>query len=219
VTFRTQDGVTLEGRIFGSTDADRGIVLAHMLPADQRSWFPTAEHLASQGYQVLTFNLRGYCPGGEGGCSQGDTNPDAAAVDVRAAVDHLREQGADSIGLAGASVGGLAALLVAVQEDAGVDAVATLSAPRQLGGLAAGPDVLARITGAKVFFAGLNDPAAAADAAEYLGANSPQPATIRIVTTDAHGTDLLTSQHGSAILQELDAFFARYVGDGLTTEG
>ena len=40
VTFRTADGVRLEGRLFGPTNALQGVVLTHMLPADQTSWFP-----------------------------------------------------------------------------------------------------------------------------------------------------------------------------------
>ena len=68
VTFESRDGVTLEGRLFG--DGSTGVVLSHMRPADQRSWFAFANRLADEGYLVLTYDFRGYCPGGEGGCSQ-----------------------------------------------------------------------------------------------------------------------------------------------------
>ena len=69
VSFTTSDGVRLSGRVFGPQSAGAGVVLTHMLPAYQTSWFPEAAHLADEGYRVLTFDLRGYCSGGDGGCS------------------------------------------------------------------------------------------------------------------------------------------------------
>ena len=45
VTFQTSDGVELAWRVFGPADATAGVVLAHMLPADQSSWFEFADRL------------------------------------------------------------------------------------------------------------------------------------------------------------------------------
>ena len=47
VTFVTGDGVTLEGRRFGS--GSTGVVLAHMRPASMESWFAFASVLAESG--------------------------------------------------------------------------------------------------------------------------------------------------------------------------
>ena len=44
VTFESRDGVVLEGRLFG--DGSTGVVLSHMQPADQRSWFAFANRLS-----------------------------------------------------------------------------------------------------------------------------------------------------------------------------
>src|SRR5262245_39868702 len=71
VTFPSADGVALAGRLFGPDTATTGVVLAHMLPADQSSWFDFADRLGGSGYRVLTFDFRGYCPGGVAGCSEG----------------------------------------------------------------------------------------------------------------------------------------------------
>ena len=57
VAFESRDGVTLEGRLFG--DGSTGVVLSHMRPADQRSWFAFANRLADEGYLVLTYDFRG----------------------------------------------------------------------------------------------------------------------------------------------------------------
>ncbi len=146
ITFTTDDGVELAGRLFGPEDARAGVVLAHMLPADQRSWYPFAERLALQGYRVLTFDFRGYCPGGDGGCSKATSRSTRRRSDLRAAVGRLRDEGVQQVGIAGASMGGTAALMVAA-DDPGIGAIATLSAPTALSGLAAGPDVLTRIAG------------------------------------------------------------------------
>jgi pimeloyl-ACP methyl ester carboxylesterase len=211
VTFTTPDGVQLDGRLFGPADAQAGIVLAHMLPADQTSWYPFAERLAADGYRVLTFNFRGYCPGGDGGCSEGTKQIDAADVDLQAAVDRLRREGVQHVGIAGASMGGTAALRVAATDPKGIAAVATLSAPQSIDGLTASPDVLAQIAGAKLYIAGLGDPSGAAASAEAMMAQSPQPVREEIVTSDAHGTDLLASQQGEHVAELLEGFFDQWL--------
>jgi dienelactone hydrolase len=210
VSFSTSDGVRLSGRIFGPADAVAGIVLAHMLPADQTSWFAEAAHLAGAGYRVLTFDLRGYCPGGDGGCSEGQKDVSAAPTDLTAALGFLRSDGPARVALIGASVGGTASLMVASGRQE-VPAVITLSAPEVLDPLAAGPDVLTNITGAKLFIAGLGDPTGAAAAAQYFYDQSPQPKRLEIVTAGDHGTDLLTGSQGSHVGQLIDAWLAMYL--------
>jgi pimeloyl-ACP methyl ester carboxylesterase len=210
VSFPTSDGVRLSGRLFGPADAVVGVVLAHMLPADQTSWFPEAAHLAVAGYRVLTFDLRGYCPGGGGGCSEGQKDVNAAPTDLTAALDFLSSDGPTRVALIGASVGGTAALMVASgRQD--VPAVITVSAPEVLDRLAASPDVLTNITGAKLFIAGLGDPAGAAASAQYFYDQSPQPKRLEIVTADDHGTDLLSGSQGSHVEQLIDAWLAMYL--------
>lgn len=210
VSFPTSDGVRLSGRLFGPADAVVGVVLAHMLPADQTSWFPEAAHLAAAGYRVLTFDLRGYCPGGDGECSEGQKDVNAAPTDLTAALGFLSSDGPTRVALIGASVGGTAALMVASgRQD--VPAVITLSAPEVLDRLAAGPGVLTNITGAKLFIAGLGDPAGAAASAQYFYDQSPQPKRLEIVTADDHGTDLLSGSQGSHVEQLIDAWLAMYL--------
>jgi Lysophospholipase len=210
VSFPTSDGVRLSGRLFGPADAVVGVVLAHMLPADQTSWFPEAAHLAAAGYRVLTFDLRGYCPGGDGGCSEGQKDVNAAPTDLPGGARLPALRWADPRCLIGASVGGTAALMVASgRQD--VPAVITLSAPEVLDRLAAGPDVLTNITGAKLFIAGLGDPAGAAASAQYFYDQSPQPKRLEIVTADDHGTDLLSGSQGSHVEQLIDAWLAMYL--------
>jgi dienelactone hydrolase len=211
VTFTTDDGVELAGRVFGPADSTSGVVLAHTLSGDQTTWYGFAERLANQGFRVLTFNFRGYCPGGDGGCSAGTKDVGAAPADLRSAVEYLRADGVQQLGIAGASMGGTAALLVASADPTGIPAVVTLSAPQVLYGLEVSPEVLQTVTGAKLYIAGLGDPAGAASAADAMYGLSPQPVREEIVTADEHGTALLTSTSGEQVQELMEQWFGRYL--------
>ena len=188
--FESIDGVALAGRMFGPEGAEAGIVLAHMKPADQSSWFDFADQLGGLGYRVLTFDFRGYCPGGDAGCSEGKKDVAQIWQDVEGAVGLLRSEGVRRIGLVGASMGGTASLVVAAHAGQGVDAVVTLSAPNSIEGLTAGSDVLQAVTAAKLFLAGNGD-ATAAQAAQAFYDETLQPKRIEILATNDHGTDIL----------------------------
>jgi len=188
--FESIDGVQLAGRIFGPDDATAGIVLAHMEFSDQSSWYDFADQLGGLGYRVLTFDFRGYCPGGNAGCSGGKKDVAGIWQDVEGAVGLLRSQGARRIGLVGASMGGTASLVFASQAGQDIDAVVTLSAPDSIEGLTAGPDVLQTVTAAKLFLAGDGD-ASAAQAAQAFYDESIQPKRVEPLTTSDHGTDIL----------------------------
>jgi pimeloyl-ACP methyl ester carboxylesterase len=210
VTFETDDGVQLAGRLFGPSNASSGVVLAHMFPADQSAWYETAAALGNMGYRTLTFDFRGYCPGGEAGCSQGAKDVSQTSTDLRAALDYLRSLGPTRIGLAGGSMGGTASLLVAASEGNGIAAVVTLSAPQSFLQLQITPAQLATITAAKLFIAGSGD-AGPADAAQTMYDQSGQPKSVQIVTSNDHGTDLLHGNQGSHVQQLLEAWFAQYL--------
>ena len=191
VSFESIDGVRLGGRIFGPEGATAGIVLAHMRPADQSSWFDFADQLGALGYRALTFDFRGYCPGGDAGCSEGDEDISAIWQDVAGAVGFLRTEGVRRIGLVGASMGGTASLVYASQSGSDIDAVVTLSAPDAIEGLIGGTrTVLQTVTAAKLFLAGNGDGNAAATAQAFYN-ESVQPKRVEILTTADHGTDIL----------------------------
>jgi dienelactone hydrolase len=210
VSFESSDGVTLDGRLFGPDDAPAGVVLAHMSPADQSSWFDFAERLGREGYRVLTFNFRGYCPGGEAGCSEGERSTSDIWQDVEGAIGELRDRGVLRIGLVGASMGGTASLVAASKEGADVDAIVTLSAPTAFEGLDVNAEVLAQVGGAKLFIAGHEDAAAAA-AVDALYAETLQPKRPVILTTGDHGTDILTGNQAGIASTEIINWLERYV--------
>lgn len=147
--------------------------------------------------------------GGDAGCSQGERNVSADVADLEAAVSFLRSTGVETVAIAGASMGGTAALIVAAQQGEAVAAVITLSAPQQVGGLVAGPDVMARIAAAKLFVAGNGD-GAAAGAAQALIDQAPAPKRLEIVPSDDHGTDLLTGNQAEIVRTLLLSHLAQF---------
>jgi len=207
VSFASRDGVGLEGRLFGR--GTTAVVLSHMLPADQRSWFDFAGRLAEHGYLVLTYDFRGYCPGGDGGCSRGERDVSSIWQDVLGAIDLVRSRGATRVVLVGASMGGTASLVAAAEEGVDVEAVVALSAPVSIEGLVADGSLLQQISAGKLFIAGVGD-AAAADAAEELYATSPPPKRVEIVPADDHGTDLLTGAQAEVVKRLIETALAQF---------
>jgi len=207
VSFESTDGVHLEGRVFGEGHA--GVVLSHMLPADQTSWWGFAEDLADEGYLVLTYDFRGYCPGGDAGCSRGEKNIDAIWQDVLGAIDFIGTQGANTVELVGASMGGTASLVAASKPDVDIAAVVTLSAPQSIEGLSASADVLQSVSAARLFVAGVGDFGAAKDA-QTMYEQSPPPKRLEILTTDAHGTDILSSNQAGPSATLITSYLEQY---------
>lgn len=209
VSFESADGVRLEGRLFG--DGRAAVVLSHMRPSDQTSWFDFANRLADEGYLVLTFDFRGYCPGGDAGCSEGGRDISAIWQDVLGAVDFVRSRGATSVSLVGASMGGTASIVAASREAVDVRAVITLSAPASIEGLVADGAVLSNVTAGKLFVAGVGDFPAAQDA-QALYAQAPPPKRLEIVPADDHGTDLLEGSRGEDVRRLIETYLQQTGG-------
>jgi pimeloyl-ACP methyl ester carboxylesterase len=207
VTFESRDGVTLEGRLFG--DGSTGVVLSHMQPADQRSWFAFANRLADEGYLVLTYDFRGYCPSGDGGCSQGELQISAIWQDVLGAMDFIRSRGATTVALVGASMGGTASLVAAGQEGVDVAVVVALSAPVSIDGLDADAALLQRVDANKLFIAGVGDAPAAASAQDF-DEIAPPPKRVEFPPADDHGTDLLTGSRGEEVQRLIETYLASF---------
>ena len=201
VTFTTDDGVTLVGHVFGS--GTRGVVLGHMYPADQTSWYATAGDLARRGYLVLTFDFRGY------GTSTGTKQIEYIDRDMDAAYREMLTLGAERAVLAGASMGGTAALMVAAREP--VAGVATFSAPVEFRGLSAASSVPV-ITAPMLFVAAQAD--TGGPAAQELGRLATGPKQVRIFPGSDHGTALFSGASGPEVEALLLAFLHQTLDGG-----
>ncbi len=137
----------LDGRLFGRGKV--GIVLTHMgRPGDtQCDWLGLARALAGKGYLVLTYDRRGVCPGGMGGCSAG----------VVGAGNFLRRKGARDIVLAGASIGAMASLYAASAGRIEPVALIEFAGINHASGYDFNPRQVARIGGSKLFLSARDD--------------------------------------------------------------
>lgn len=195
VRFKTSDGRTLTGHLFGSGRV--GVTLGHMFPADATSWYPAARRIARAGYMALAFNFRGY--GDSGGSKQIVRGP----TDIEAAQRYLERRGARDVAFVGASMGGTASLVAADGSEA--LAVVAVSAPARFMGLDA-LSVATRIQRPVLLIAARSDDQAF-QAAEELERALPNPDT-KIYDGDAHGTNLLDARPEAT--DEVIAFLQRY---------
>jgi hypothetical protein len=126
VTFETEDGVTLNGTLFGRGPVD--LVLAPDYPGKQDGWVPFAEAASQAGYRVLTFDFRGYAN------PEDQVEWSDSPADLNAALAFLRVHGGQQFIVMGAGQGSLAAILAA-GEQPDVIGLAALSTPREVIGL------------------------------------------------------------------------------------
>jgi pimeloyl-ACP methyl ester carboxylesterase len=210
VSFRTSDGVLLSGRTFGPPHASAGVVLAHGATVNQSSWFAVAAELARRGYRVLTFDFRGYCPGGDAGCSHGTKDPTGAPADLGAAIDELRSLGPTRIGVIGSSMGGATALVVSA--DAGIhpDVVIALSAPPGVGSTTIDDALLSRIVAPKLFVAGTADDGSASFARAFLAGSDP-PKRLVLLDTSDHGAEMLRGSRADEARAAVFDWLGRYL--------
>jgi len=204
VSFRTEDGIELSGRLFGPRHAEAGIVLAHGATVDQSSWFAFAEELGRRGYLVLTFDFRGYCPGGDAGCSDGSKDTNTRPTDLHAAIQEIRSFGIERLGLMGSSLGGSAVLTVAADEGDRLDLVVALSA------VSATDDDLRSISAPKLFMAGTADDGIAALAQRFFDASS-QPKRLVLLDTEDHGAEMLRGSQSEEARAAVFDWLERYL--------
>jgi pimeloyl-ACP methyl ester carboxylesterase len=201
VHFQTEDGVVINGHLYSRPGPPQKVVIfTHMFPADQISWKQTAQEITSTGAAALTFDFRGY------GESEGEKDIPNIHLDLQTAVYFLESRGYTEIYIVGASMGGTAALKVAATSDVEIDGVVTVSAPIEIDGLSAEEDV-ANYDGPKLFIASSGD-SEAAEAVDYFMSVALDPAASHLFDGDAHGTDILQTGDGPALVEQITAFIA-----------
>jgi dienelactone hydrolase len=133
VALKAEDGVTLRAAVVGS--GQRGVILLHQTDNGLCGWLPYAAYLATQGFYVGLFDFR--CTFNSG-CADGEEAYNVTA-DVAAIATALRQRGARSLAVVGASYGGAVAIgtCAAVQAGACVALSPALSDNKLGGGMTA----------------------------------------------------------------------------------
>jgi alpha-beta hydrolase superfamily lysophospholipase len=126
--FHASDGVPLDGALLGK--GNTGVVLAHESPADLCGWVPYAQVLSRAGFRVLLIDHRGsgYSPPAKDPASQG-----RYSNDLEGAVSELKEDGAHSVFLMGASFGGVTSMAAAPRLGSKIAGVVSVSGETSLG--------------------------------------------------------------------------------------
>lgn len=205
VRFRAIDGLRLIGVELGR--GPRGVILAHQggAPPNLCGWLPYARALAAAGYRVLVFDHRGF---GSSGSTPRRSRTNRVDFDVLGAIRTLRAQGAQSIVLGGASLGGAAVLGAAAHTVPAVNGVISFSSPHSYANVDAMAAVRAFRTPA-LFLADEHD-AEFPDEARMLYEACASPEKRLVITPGAeHGFRLLKNPDTRALV---DAFIAAHSG-------
>ena len=189
--FRAGDGTRLVGHRFGGVKPGRktAVVLAHMSEGDLCVWAPYARSLAKQGLWVFPFDFRGH------GFSEGTLDHTKAAADVIAAVRAVRRLGARKVVVAGASLGGIAAVVAAPRITPRLAGVASVSGPAAIAGELNARPAAPKLRVPTLYLAAADDQNApydfAADARELHEATGTPEKKLLVVSGSLHGTFLV----------------------------
>lgn len=197
VSFPTADGGVVYADLYG--EGERAVVLAHGGRFTKESWAEQAPVLADAGLRVVAIDFRGR------GSSRGgpDGSDDDVHLDVLAAVRWLRDNGARTVAVVGASFGGWAAARAAIEGEPGAIDRLVLLAHSPV-------DDPERIPGAKLFVVARDDP--------YFGGGyrlddirnqyerAPEPKELLVLEGDAHAQFIFETDQGERLLREIVRF-------------
>ena len=195
VSFPTADGGIIRADLYGT--GDLGVVLAHGARFDKASWGKQAEVLAKAGFRVLAIDFRGY--GQSRGGDQSAPGSGEKYEDILAAVRYLRENGARTVSLIGASMGGGAAATASIHARPGEIDRVILLAPVPV----AEPE---RLPGPKLFVVSRGDALAAKVQGQFEKA--PQPKELLILDGSAHAQFLFETDQGERLMKKILEFLS-----------
>lgn len=205
---QTSDGVKIAYDWYLSASSGqmpRGyLVLIHMMPTTKESWRGFVAFAQKQGYSSIAIDLRGHgeSDGGPAGYQNfSDEEHQKSMLDLQAAVDFLRKQGATpaKISFIGASIGANLSLQYIVEHQEFKTAI-LLSPGLDYRGIKTEPLVKKLSKGQKIMFVSARDDDRSggnnADMNELLASLVPAGITKKLMIYDSggHGTNILESQ-------------------------
>jgi pimeloyl-ACP methyl ester carboxylesterase len=196
VSFPTADGGVIWADLYGT--GDPGVVLAHGARFNKDSWGKQAEVLVKAGFRVLAIDFRGY--GQSRGGDKSAPGSGEKYQDVLAAVRYLRENGATSVSVIGASMGGGAAATALMHARPGeIDRLVLLANVP-----VAEPE---RLTGQKLFVTSRGDGLAAKVREQFEKA--PEPKELLILDGSDHAQFLFETDQGERLMTKILNFLSK----------
>ncbi|HXW56324.1 MAG TPA: alpha/beta fold hydrolase [Candidatus Cybelea sp.] len=200
ICFPTEDGGIVYANLYGT--GDRGVVLAHGGQFNKESWDKQARELVKAGFRVLAFDFRGY---GQSRGPHGGAAKEGRQFDVLGAVAYLRKNGARSVSVVGASMGGDYAADAAETEPAAIDRIVLL---------ASGADrPIIRMRGPKLYILSRDDvegddkiPRLPQIRAAFGKASGPKQ--LVVLDGSAHAQWIFATPEGSRLMQEILRFLS-----------
>ena len=159
------------------------VVLAHQSGGDLCQWLPYGTVLADRGYRVVAFDFAG------NGAST-LVGEESFVDDIAAVVAHVRSDGASTVVLVGASMGGTMSLAAAAAIEPAVDGAVAVSAPSTFSTVDATAAVPS-LTMPVLYLVGRSDGGFAASATALAEATPAELARLEIVDAYSHGVELL----------------------------
>jgi pimeloyl-ACP methyl ester carboxylesterase len=197
VSFATADSGVVYADEYGT--GDRSVVLAHGGRFTKESWAGQAEELARIGFRVVAIDFRGRgrsrAPGG--------SRADGVQYDVLAAVRYLRETGARTVAVVGASFGGGAAAQAAVESEPGeIDRLVLLAH--------SAIEHPERLTGRKLFITARGDTTGSGalrlpDIRDQYE-RAPEPKQLVLLDGAAHAQFVFGTAEGERLMREILRF-------------
>lgn len=197
IEFTGGDGEPRQGRLYGPDDAPVGVVLSHMGrdgdgPDD---WAATAEALAERGHRVVTYER---------------LRPRYQIwQEIIGAVEYLRDNGVERVVVAGASLGAMASLHVALQPDPPTDAVVWVAGGLRSDGMSFDQAGVAQLACPALLITADQDGYGGTEATQELHSWLPGSQLLMLPST-RHGTDILADggpeaeQFETAVLDFVD---------------
>jgi pimeloyl-ACP methyl ester carboxylesterase len=200
ISFPTEDGGRVCADLYGQ--GPHGVVLAHGGRFNKESWREQAQVLASDGFQVLAIDFRGFgCSTGPG---QADFDHAPFEKDVIAAVRYLKGHGAKSVSVVGGSFGGAAAGDASIQSSPGeIDRIVFLGAAPNLSA-----DKLKSRSLFIVAREDRNDSGARLPGIRAQYEMAPQPKELIVLDGSAHAQFLFQTNQNTRVMQEVVRFLS-----------
>lgn len=183
-SFDTDDGGKIYANLYG--DAEHAVVLAHGAVFDKESWHELASKMAKRDLRVLAIDFRGY------GKSKAGNKGKTLELDILAAIEYLKANGAERVSLMGGSIGGGAVgrALVASEAEA-VDRVVLLAAVPV--------DSPERLKGDKLFIVSEGDRLAKATREQHKMA--PGPKQLNVLPGNAHAQHIFKTDQADVLTE------------------